>query len=79
MLFRRERQNLGPRNDTGADNKKCTLKLGDGKGRVLIFNVVPLIISAVTKCREGNSSSTEQSLQTRLTHSNIMLLSFLTC
>lgn len=42
----------------------------------LVFSFVPLAVSPVTKCRGGNSSQTEQSLQTRLTPSNIMSLTF---
>lgn len=72
--LRRERQKLAPQNGTGADNKKCIPKVGAGKRRGLIFSSVPLTISPVTKCWEGNSSLTEQSLQTRRAPSNIMSL-----
>lgn len=70
--LRRERQKLAPQNGTGAD--KCIPKVGAEKVGGLIFSFVPLTISPVTKCREGNSSLTEQSLQTRLAGSNIMSL-----
>lgn len=42
----------------------------------LVFSFVPPTVSPVTKCREGNSSLTEQPLQTRLTPSSIMSLTF---
>lgn len=67
---------LAPQNGTGTDNKKCIPKVGAGKGRGLIFSFVPLTVSPVTKCREGNSSLIGQSLQIRLTPSNVTSLTF---
>lgn len=57
---------------TGNAVQKLVLEKVEG----LIFSFVPLTISPVTKCWEGNSSLTEQCLQTRLTPSNVILLTF---
>lgn len=54
---------LAPQNGAEADNRKYIPEVGAGEVGDLIFSFVPLRISPVTKCREGNSPLTDQSLQ----------------